>query len=61
MLAASRGDCNEESQHPQDDDSYRDPADDVEFVAAEYPPIEKADGDFQKTKGYGMYQIEGSL
>ena len=61
VLATSCSNCNEESQHPQDDDSYRNPADDVELVAAEYPPIEKADGDFQKTKGYGIYQIEGSL
>ena len=61
MLVTSRGNCNEESHAPQDDDAYCDPVDDVELAAAKYPPIEKANGDFQKSKGYGMYQIEGSL
>ena len=61
MLAASRCDCNEEGHHPQDDDSDCDPADYVEFAAAEYPPIEKANGEFQESEGYRVYQVKGGL
>ena len=61
VLAASRGNCDEESHNPQDDDYHCDPADNVKFAAAEYSPIEKTNGEFQKSKCYRMYQIEGSL
>lgn len=40
VFVTSRGNCNEESQAPQDDDAYCDPVDDTELTAAEYPPIE---------------------
>ena len=61
VLATSFGNGNDESHNPQNDDSYCEPADDNEFATAKYPAIEKADGNFQKPEGYGMYQIEGSL
>ena len=61
VLAASRRDCNEEGHYPQHDDSDCDPADYIEFAAAEYPPIEKANGELQESEGYGVYQVKGGL
>ena len=61
MLAASRRDCNEKGHNPQDDDSDCDPAEYIEFAAAEYPPIEKANGEFQESESYRVYQVKGGL
>ena len=61
MLPASRRDCNEEGHNPQNDDYDCDPADYVEFAAAEYPPIEKANGELQESEGYRVYQVKGGL
>ena len=61
MPAASRRNRNEERHSPEDDNRNRDPAEDVESRAAEDASIEQADGEFQETKRYRVYEIEGGL
>ena len=51
MPAAGCRNGDEEGETPQCDDDDGDPADDVEYAAAEYAPVEEADGDFQESEG----------